>query len=165
MIRFVVLCLVVAELMLRAPAAVAGESDSLETRAPRVSYLFGPVVGVPSGVALMGGIIAPPLSVRLSGGYWGSDWNGLQADVGWVFDAEGLLTQGIFVVAGTFRVNPRLLTDQGMLVKSVRQDRYVGLAYEVDYSGFFLQAGLAKGRGDYPNPEVLLQAGYLISLR
>jgi hypothetical protein len=163
MIRIVVLCLVVAGLVLRAPAAAAGQSDSVEVPAPGVSFVVGPLIGVPSGIALLGGIVAAPLSVKVSGGYWGSDWNGVQADIGWVFDADGLLTQGCFLVAGAFRFDPLLPGDQGTMKKSIRQDRYVGLAYEVNYAGFYLQAGLAKGRGDYPNPEALLQAGYLIS--
>ena len=143
----------------------AGErSDSAGTGGRGASLLIGPIIGAPSGVALMGGVVAVPFSLKVSGGYWGSDWNGIQADIGWVFDTEELLTQGLFLVGGTYRVNPRLLNDQGSTTKTIRQNRYVGLAYEADYAGFFLQAGLAKGRGDYPNPAVLLQAGYLMTL-
>jgi len=140
------------------PVDTAGLDES------NVTVVVGPLIGVPSGVALIAGIVAGPVSVKASGGYWGDDWNGIQADIGWVFDHEAVLTQGLSVVAGVFRVNPILMNEQGTLAKTVRQERYVGVAYEANYSGFYLQAGLAKASGDYPNPELLLQAGYLIPL-
>ncbi len=139
-------------------------SDSTAADSRRGAFVIGPLVGLPAGIGMMAGIETAPLSVKVSGGYWGKDWNGIQADLGWLFTTEGLLTQGVFIVAGTYRVNPRLPNDQGLVVSTIRQNRFVGIAYEADYAGFFLQAGLARGWGDYPNPQGLLQAGYLISI-
>jgi len=149
--------------LLSGAVSAATPADTTGVDESNVAFVVGPLIGVPSGMALMAGMVAGPLSVKASGGYWGSDWNGIQADIGWVFDNEGVLTQGVFVVGGTFRVNPILMNGQGMPAKTIRQERYVGVAYEAEYSGFYLQAGLAKASGDYPNPELLLQAGYLIS--
>lgn len=39
--------------------------------------------------------------------------------------------------------------------------QYVGLTYDVLIGGFFLQVGMGYGRGDYRNPQLLLQMGYL----
>ena len=158
------MCLCLAILLSHGIVHAAGPPDTSTASARSARLILGALVGVPSGVAVTGGVVAEPLCVKVSGGYWGSDWNGVQGDVGWVFDSEGLLAQGIFVVGGTFRANPQLLNGQGELVRNIRQERYIGLAYGVDYAGFFLQAGLAKGMGDYPNPAVLLQAGYLITI-
>lgn len=161
--RFLAMCVASAVVLLPCVGDAAGSSDTTGAGERGVAAVGGALVGVPSGMALIGGVAAGPLSLKVSGGYWGRNWNGIQADLGWTFDPEGLLTQGIFLVGGTYRVNPRLLNDQGDPVSTLRQDHYLGLAYEADYSGFFLQAGLAKGWGDYPNPEVVLQAGYLIT--
>ncbi len=157
-------CLCLAFLLIHGFARAAGSSDTLAASGRSVHPILGALVGMPSGLAVTGGVVAEPLCVKVSGGYWGSDWNGVQGDVGWVFDTEGLLAQGIFIVGGTFRANPRLLNGQGELVRTSRQERYIGIAYGIDYAGFFLQAGLANAKGDYPNPAVLLQAGYLITL-
>lgn len=39
--------------------------------------------------------------------------------------------------------------------------QYVGLTYDLFVGGFFLQLGMGYGRGDYRNPQLLLQMGYL----
>ncbi|HNE56437.1 MAG TPA: hypothetical protein PK079_24965 [Leptospiraceae bacterium] len=39
--------------------------------------------------------------------------------------------------------------------------QYVGLTYDILVGGFFLQVGMGYGRGDYRNPQLLLQMGYL----
>ncbi|MBP7283859.1 MAG: hypothetical protein KBA66_19900 [Leptospiraceae bacterium] len=40
--------------------------------------------------------------------------------------------------------------------------QYVGLTYDFLLGGFFLQVGMGYGRGDYRNPQLLLQMGYLL---
>ena len=39
--------------------------------------------------------------------------------------------------------------------------QYVGLTYDLLLGNFFLQLGMGYGRGDYRNPQLLLQMGYL----
>jgi hypothetical protein len=40
----------------------------------------------------------------------------------------------------------------------------VGAAYDAYPSGFCIQIGLARCRGDYPNPQLVMQFGYLFAL-
>ena len=143
----------------RAHGMVA-EADSDQS----IVFVAGPSIGVPSGITLTAGIIAPSITLKASGGYWGKNWNGVQIDVGLVFANDGIFSHGVSLLIGTFRTNPLVVDMQGNSVSAVRQERYVGLVYEADYGGFFLQGGLGIGRGDYPNPELLFQAGYLIAL-
>ncbi|WP_108975928.1 hypothetical protein [Leptospira ryugenii] len=43
--------------------------------------------------------------------------------------------------------------------------RYVGLTYDILLGNFFLQLGGGIGQGDYRNPQLLLQLGYLFDTR
>lgn len=44
--------------------------------------------------------------------------------------------------------------------ENFRQE-YIGITYDILVGGFFLQLGAGLGRGDYRNPQLLLQMGYL----
>lgn len=43
--------------------------------------------------------------------------------------------------------------------------RYIGLTYDFLLGNFFLQVGSGVGQGDYKNPQLLLQMGYLFNTR
>ncbi|WP_208861979.1 hypothetical protein [Leptospira barantonii] len=43
--------------------------------------------------------------------------------------------------------------------------QYVGLTYDFLLGNFFLQLGAGIGKGDYKNPQILLQMGYLFDTR
>lgn len=43
--------------------------------------------------------------------------------------------------------------------------RYIGLTYDFLLGNFFLQVGGGVGQGDYKNPQLLLQMGYLFNTR
>lgn len=43
--------------------------------------------------------------------------------------------------------------------------RYIGISYDVLLGNFFLQLGAGVGQGDYKNPQLILQMGYLFNTR
>ncbi|EPG76018.1 hypothetical protein LEP1GSC058_0617 [Leptospira fainei serovar Hurstbridge str. BUT 6] len=43
--------------------------------------------------------------------------------------------------------------------------RYIGLTYDILLGNFFLQVGAGIGQGNYTNPQLLLQMGYLFDTR
>ncbi|TGN19514.1 hypothetical protein [Leptospira idonii] len=45
------------------------------------------------------------------------------------------------------------------------RQQYIGLTYDILLSNFFLQVGAGIGQGDYKNPQLLLQMGYLFDTR
>jgi hypothetical protein len=49
----------------------------------------------------------------------------------------------------------------GVQFTQYNKQNYLGLAYDVYYAGFILQTGLGFGKGNFPNPQFLFQAGYL----
>jgi hypothetical protein len=117
-------------------------------------------IGSPAGVTLIGGYYVAPIAFRVSGGYWHEGWNGIQGDFGVTLTRSSSLNMGISLVVGKFSVDP--VDDRGE--KQLFSQHYVGLAYDMYLSGFFLQAGLGTGNGDYPNPQALLQLGYLFEM-
>lgn len=45
--------------------------------------------------------------------------------------------------------------------KAYLHQSYIGITYDIRLGGFFLQLGIGTGRGDYRNPQLLLQMGYM----
>jgi hypothetical protein len=130
----------------------------------RGAFTIGAAMGTPSGLAFAAGAALDPFQIRIAGGWWKSGWNGIQGSIGIPFSRGPYLTHGLAIAWGFYKANPVLPDDQGNDAMVVKQEHYVGLVYDVDYAGFFLQSGLAAGWGDYPNPQVLVQFGYLFSL-
>ncbi|MCC6274502.1 MAG: hypothetical protein IT569_01465 [Leptospiraceae bacterium] len=62
-------------------------------------------------------------------------------------------------------MNPDLATyldyqyNQGK--KAYLHQSYIGITYDVRLGGFFLQLGIGAGKGDYRNPQLLFQLGYM----
>ena len=49
--------------------------------------------------------------------------------------------------------------------KVTLNQRYIGLTYDFLLGNFFLQVGGGIGSGDYKNPQLLIQLGYLFDTR
>ncbi len=125
---------------------------------------LGAGIGSPSGVTVNAAGYFAPVALRLSGGYWGSRWNGFQGDLGILFNSSPSFAHGISLIGGVFRTNPLLPNDSGAIQERDRIVHYVGAAYDMYLSGFFFQIGLAHGHGDYPDPQLAVQCGYLFAL-
>jgi len=139
-------------------AAVTGESGPGAAVAA-----LGAGFGTPGGITGIGGVFIAPLAVRVSGGYWGKQWNGFQGDIGVLLNSSPLFAHGISLVGGVFRVNPLIPDNAGVPREQSKMVHYVGAAYDAYLGGFFLQIGLAHGRGDYPDPQLLVQCAYLFT--
>ncbi len=48
-----------------------------------------------------------------------------------------------------------------ILIIEVREWTFLGLVYNLNFRGFFLEPGLTFGEGDYSNPQGALQIGYM----
>ncbi len=129
------------------------------------SAVLGVVIGAPSSIALVGGYDAGPVALRLSGGAWGKGWYGAQADVSVIFSRSGSFSQGLSVLAGQYGTKVVSLDDQLQEVTQFNKQKYLGIAYDAWFSGFFLQVGMGHGWGDFPNPNLLFQFGYLFQIR
>lgn len=141
----------------------AAESEAAGSGDARF-FALGAGIGTPAGFTFIGGFYFAPVALRISGGAWGPHWNGFQADLSLIFNHTSAFAQGVSLVGGVFRTNPVLLDAAGNLSEQTKSVHYLGGTFDMYLAGFFLQIGLAHGRGDYPNPQLLVQAGYLFAL-
>jgi hypothetical protein len=154
-----------ADTLQRVPSRTgdAGEGQSAGSGDARFIAL-GAGIGTPAGFTFIGGLYFAPVALRISGGVWGQRWNGFQGDLSLIFNHTSAFAQGVSLVAGVFRTNPVLPDAAGNLSEQTKSVHYVGGTFDMYLAGFFLQIGLAHGRGDYPNPQLLMQTGYLFAL-
>ncbi len=148
------LCCIVAAL----PDDATAQQTSTEPLAP--DFSIGAAVGSPSNIVLVGGVSYGLAALRVSGGSWGDHWDGMQGDVGINFSRTGSLVQNLSFVIGQFETKVKYQNLAGRDLYSVNDEHYFGVCYNVDYSGFLLQVGMASGTGDFPNPQFLFQFGY-----
>ena len=127
----------------------------------KTSYPFlGFVVGSPCGLSLTGGINTENLIYRLTAGWTGMNAYGAQAEIGFKLNTNQYFSDAISVSVGIIRAIQSDTVDIGVT------QPYVGVAYNADYSGFFLQFGLGAGfKASPPNPQLLIQAGYLFDFK
>ncbi len=117
---------------------------------------LGAVLGAPSGIAVVGGLDLGQVTIRLSGGSWGKNWNGAQADLAYNVIQGPSLDVGIGIFGGEFQ---NIVPPDSPATQFANQ-RYYGLALDVSLAGFLLQTGLATGPGGYQNPQFTFQFGY-----
>jgi nitrate reductase NapE component len=122
-------------------------------------FMLGAGIGMPSGVALIGGYDFGVLAMRISGGGWQKGWYGVDGDLALHFNHSTSFAHGLSVIVGRYGANP--VNDQG--VREYKTQNFFGLTYDIYLAGFFLQAGLAFGHGDYPSPDAVYQVGYLFT--
>ena len=155
-----VMCVMLASLSGIAFGQVSSaEGEQVEPHG-RGYFVFGGGLGSPAGVCVIGGFYTQPIVLRLSGGYWKRGWNGIQCDLGTSLSSGESFAAGISLVGGIYKADP---LDENRVERRY-SERYLGLAYDMYLAGFFLQAGLAAGKGDYPNPQAIVQFGYLIQI-
>jgi hypothetical protein len=139
-------------------------ADSLKK--PDSSFFgIGAVIGAPASISLTAGLYLAPVSFRVTGGAWGKGWYGLQGDIAIPLTKNKELIQNISIIGGIFAtkvidVDP---SQPGIQITRFNKQNYIGVAYDVYYSGFLMQTGLGLGHGDFSNPQFLFQFGYLFN--
>ncbi len=124
------------------------------------SFLIGAGLGTPAGVSLIAGYDFGPLALRVSGGGWSKGWYGGEGDLAVRLYHGVFFAHGISLVAGRYATNPLNAIGE----TEHKSQKYLGVTYDMFLSGFFLQAGLAFGKGDYPGVDGMFQFGYLLSI-
>jgi hypothetical protein len=147
--------------ILLACGAYAGQEQSDEHGFP----VLGAVIGTPSGISLVGGYYFKDFAFRASGGWWEKGWYGVQGDLSVFLSRSSSFAQGLSLIAGRFGTRVVVPGDQQQDVVQQLRQSYAGLSYDAYYAGFFLQIGLGFGKGDFPNPNLAFQCGYLFELR
>lgn len=147
-----ILCIAVLPVTAPAQSEVRGETSSEDGR-----IMIGAGIGMPAGASLIAGYDFGPIALRATGGGWAKGWYGAQGDVAINLNRGMWFAHGVSIVMGRFGSNP--VNAEGE--KVYKSQHYVGVTYDMYLAGFFLQAGLAFGKGDYPTTDGMFQFGYL----
>ena len=128
-------------------------------------FAIGPTIGLPSGLNLNASLYLWRFVVRGSGMFYGSDFMGGQADVGFSLFNGARIRHSVSLVGGYMRRKPLFALDSALPDNKTgisQESTYIGGAYELFMDGFFLQVGVGRAMSDeLKNPMLIFQAGYL----
>ncbi len=115
---------------------------------------IGLALGTPGGLNLVLKSHLANHPVQLSAGYIGSDTFGLEAGYRFYTNEKSLI-RSVQVIAGTAKFEDLSYPNDR------RVWHYVGVSSTLQYGGFFVEPGLSVGSGDFTNPQLVLQGGWL----
>ena len=121
--------------------------------------------GYPSSINITGGYYFKDTKLMISGGFFGKNWYGFQGEYGWKLNSGLSFRHDINVIIGTFETKTSETGLSGNSLDVVRKTTFAGIAYSVNYSGFYLQTGFGYGVGDFGNPIFIFKMGYLFNLK
>ena len=121
-------------------------------------------IGYPSSINFVGGYYFKDTKLMASGGFFGKNWFGLQGEFGWKLNSDLSFRHDINAIIGFFQTKTLETDPAGNSSNVIRKSVFAGLAYSVDYEGFYLQSGFGYGVGDFGNPIFLFKMGYLFNL-
>lgn len=128
-------------------------------------FALGPTVGLPSGLNAHASLYLWRFVVRGSGMFYGTDFMGGQADLGFSFLNGSRVRHSLSFVGGYMRRMPLMALDSAFpdsRTGVVQSGTYLGGTYDLFMDGFFVQGGVGWGvSGELKNPVLLFQAGYL----
>lgn len=125
---------------------------------------FGGVLGSPAGGNFVVGARWPSVGLRLSGAYWGTSLYGAQLAVPINVARSENTSHNIapFVSESHLTSTKTYYTSYGPIDLATPEEwTCVGLAYELNTHGFDLEFGLDVGTGDFSNPQLAFQIGYV----
>ena len=131
-------------------AALPQDSDDFKDK--QYSEI-GVNLGLPAGVNLLAGQWFGRMGLSVSGMYL-STVHGAQANIGYKLFDTGKSRGSISLIGGFSQINDN---DD----KKDKEWKYAGAAYNWVYRWFWLEAGLSLGRGDFSNPQLVLQVGFI----
>jgi len=150
------LCIAAALLMISATCLSAQTEDQVSP----VRSTYGITVGTPAALNLTTSqYFGSKLGLRLSGGYLpghcDSHLAGLQLGVCWKLKerSNSLFDAGL-VFGYTEIENGRTAMDDELW-------RYMGVTGSYQWRSFFIEGGLTVGSGTHPNPQGVLQVGFI----
>lgn len=135
--------------------------------ADSVDAQIGLSLGTPGAVNLVikNEVFGQPM--QLAVGYVGTAY-GAEAGYSFYYNSESAMRSWQITV-GTFRAKEekRVVVRDASGTRWWYEDEtwsYLGVSGTFQYGGFFLEPGISAGTGDFSNPQLTLQAGWLWSL-
>lgn len=117
---------------------------------------FGLTVGTPAALNIVYSYQSQSLlNFRIQGGIWGPA-NGIQANIGFNLSKSESFEHNLSICGGYSQ-----LTDQKSFGDRIYEWTYTGVCYNFNWGGFFTELGLTVGEGNFSNPQLMLQLGYV----
>ncbi len=103
------------------------------------------------------------LGFKLSGGYWGGEYFGFQANLLYNLEKTHSFDANLFVGAGYSRVGKTSEYDSFYnRIDYVRQDyEYIGGGFDINLHGFYLELGISAGEGHFETPQIIGAFGFI----
>lgn len=100
---------------------------------------------------------------KLSGGFWGEEYYGLQANLLYNLEKTPSFDANLFVGAGYTRLGKKLEYEYYLdYPQYVRQDyEYIGSGFDINFHGFYLELGLSVGEGYFESPQIIGALGFI----
>ncbi len=117
---------------------------------------LGVNVGTPAGLNAAFGRWFGLFGLRLSGMLYYPALAGAQLNFGFKLSDNANRSHVLALIAGS-----SVIEDSWGWYARDKYWTYLGAVYELNLSGFFLQAGASVGEGDYSNPQLMVQIGYM----
>ena len=105
-------------------------------------------IGTPAALNAAFGYWFNSVGLRVSGMYYGQETNGVQLNLGLRLSDNFKRRHALFIIRGASKIDNDEWT-------------FLGLVYNLNFKGFFLETGLTFGEGDYSKPQIALQIGYM----
>lgn len=141
------------------------EFKSAHFKNKKTSSELGVTFGTPSLGNIVAGYHLNNLMFKASGLYLG-DRRGIQLEFGYKFSEYARTYHAFSIVGGLqsfeFFENCMPLTERKYVEKNWK---YVGIVYNMNSNGFYIQPGICIGEGDFSNPNYLIQIGYVYQFR
>lgn len=122
--------------------------ESITDLRDRPYWELGVNLGTPAGFNLAIGKWLGRFGLRVSGGTLGKPVNGIQINLGYKLSDNTDRSHSLAFMGGNSQAEARHWT-------------YAGVAYNLNWGGFFLEVGLTGGSGSYTNPQAAIQIGYM----
>lgn len=93
--------------------------------------------------------------LQLSGGYWGDQVSGVEVGYGFYKNDDAFFSSVQFIMGYSDLARHRNRSEKW---------KYAGISGTFRKGGFFFEPGITVGSGDYSNPQVTVQIGWLWDL-
>ena len=131
----------------------------------KTSAELGVTLGTPAGLNVVGAKHFDNLMVKASGFYLGYPVKGIQLELGYKFSEYDRTYNAFNIVAGIAEYGEKERINFHWSIYNYKSWKYIGIVYNLNTNGFYLQSGLSIGEGDFTNPQLLLQVGYVYQFR
>jgi len=143
---------------LKSPAEINDKGEAKSDVIKREYAVLGLSLAGPAGLNFIAGYYFKYFGFHISGMFYHPEMTGGQLNLLWKFYESRRFIHSVSVVGGITHFDS---TSVGL---DIVDWKYGGIAYNFYWSGFFAELSITMGDGNYTNPHVMFQLGYIQKL-